>query len=87
MGAFYGALGCFSVLRVSAAGRARCDDCMDCYALCPEPRVIPPALKSTAPASPLVLSSACTNCGRCIDACSRNVFHFTTRFDHRSEPL
>jgi ferredoxin-type protein NapH len=85
MGAFYSALGRFSVLRVSAPGRARCDDCMDCYALCPEPRVIPPALKSAAPASPVVLSPACTNCGRCIDACSKNVFRFTTRFDHRSE--
>jgi ferredoxin-type protein NapH len=87
MGAFYSAIGRFAVLRVSAAGRARCDDCMDCYALCPEPRVIAPALKAAAPASPLVLSSACTNCGRCIDACSRNVFRFTTRLDHRSEPL
>jgi ferredoxin-type protein NapH len=87
MGAFYSAIGRFAVLRVSAAGRAKCDDCMDCYALCPEPRVIVPALKAGAPASPLILSSACTNCGRCIDGCSKDVFRFTTRFDHRSEPL
>jgi ferredoxin-type protein NapH len=85
MGAFYSAIGRFAILRVSAAGRARCDDCADCYALCPEPQVIAPAMKPGA--SPVVLSPACTNCGRCIDACSRNVFRFTTRFDHRSEPL
>jgi ferredoxin-type protein NapH len=87
MGAFYGALGRYALLRVSAMARARCDQCMDCYALCPEPRVITPALTGSPAASPLVLSPACTNCGRCIDVCSKDVFRFTTRFDHRSEPL
>jgi len=84
VGAFYALLGRLALVRVSAAQRARCDDCMDCYAVCPEPRVIPPAPKAPAPASPLILAGACTNCGRCIDVCSKNVFRFTTRFDQRS---
>jgi ferredoxin-type protein NapH len=86
VGAFYSVIGRASLTRVSAAARARCDDCMDCYAVCPEPQVIPPALKPKGDASPVIASAACTNCGRCIDVCSKNVFRFTTRFDHRSEP-
>jgi ferredoxin-type protein NapH len=85
MGAFYSLLGRYSVPRVSAAARSKCDNCMDCYTVCPEPAVITPALRAKAPASPLILSPACTTCGRCIDVCSRNVFRLTTRFDHRSD--
>jgi ferredoxin-type protein NapH len=86
MGAFYSVLGRHAVPRVSASGRTRCDNCMDCYAVCPEPAVITPALRASAPATPLILSPACTTCGRCIDVCSKNVFRITTRFDDRSEP-
>ena len=85
VGAFYSVIGRASLTRVSAAARARCDDCMDCYAVCPEPQVIPPALKPRGDATPVIASAACTNCGRCIDVCSKSVFRFTTRFDHRSE--
>jgi ferredoxin-type protein NapH len=84
-GAFYALLGKFSLVRVSAHRRADCNDCADCYAVCPEPAVIPPALKPRDPAaSPIVASGACTNCGRCIDVCGRDVFRFTHRFDRRS---
>lgn len=86
VGAFYALIGRYSVLRVSAAGRARCDHCMDCYSVCPEPQVIKPALNGSGLVSPLIRSAACTACGRCIDVCSRDVFHMTTRFDHRSQP-
>ncbi|MHB1122211.1 MAG: quinol dehydrogenase ferredoxin subunit NapH [Ramlibacter sp.] len=86
VGAFYASVGRWSALRVSAAGRANCDHCMDCYQVCPEPAVIKPALNGKAPQSPLILSPACTACGRCIDVCSVDVFHMTTRFDHRSQP-
>lgn len=83
MGAFYGLVGHFSPLRVSAARRGQCNDCMDCFAACPEPQVIKPALKGER-TSPLILSGACTNCGRCIDVCSRNVFSFATRFGDKA---
>ena len=45
VGAFYGMLGEAAVLRVSAVRREQCDDCMDCFAICPEHQVIKPALK------------------------------------------
>lgn len=86
MGAFYATLGRAALLRVSARGRARCNDCMDCYAVCPEPLVITPALKGGASSTPVILSGACNNCGRCIDVCSASVFRITHRYDHRSDP-
>ncbi|MDO5641591.1 MAG: quinol dehydrogenase ferredoxin subunit NapH [Paracoccus sp. (in: a-proteobacteria)] len=86
VGAFYGLIGHKSLIRVSAANRAACDDCMDCYAVCPENHVISPALKGKPGTTPLILSPDCTNCGRCIDVCAVNVFNFTHRFDSRLRP-
>ena len=86
VGAFYGLLGAKSVLRVTALNRAACDDCLDCFAVCPEMHVISPALRGADQDSPIILSQDCTNCGRCIDVCSVDVFQFTHRFDSRSSP-
>jgi len=85
VGAFYSLIGRIAVLRVSAAKRAACDDCMDCFRVCPEPQVITPALKAEAPVSPVILASDCTNCGRCIDVCAKDVFRFALRGDRREE--
>lgn len=86
MGAFYATLGRAAILRISAARRGECNDCADCYAVCPEPQIIKPALKGSGPAAtPVILAGTCSNCGRCIDVCSKDVFRFTTRFDHRSD--
>ncbi len=83
VGAFYGLLGHYSPLRVSAAQRENCNDCMDCYAVCPEPQVIRPALKGADKGiGPVILDAQCTNCGRCIDVCSKDVFRFGTRFNN-----
>ncbi|MFO1220644.1 MAG: quinol dehydrogenase ferredoxin subunit NapH [Burkholderiaceae bacterium] len=80
VGAFYSLPGRFSVLRVVAAGRERCNDCLDCFAVCPEPVVIRPALKALGGAGPVITSSNCTNCGRCIDICAVDVFGYGTRW-------
>ena len=93
VGAFYGLLGHYSPLRISAARRENCNDCMDCYAVCPEPQVIRPALKGADKGvGPVILDAQCTNCGRCIDVCSKDVFRFGMRFNqsthsHSSESL
>ncbi|MDR2261575.1 MAG: quinol dehydrogenase ferredoxin subunit NapH [Azoarcus sp.] len=86
MGAFYSLLGKTALLRVAAPRRAACDDCMDCFAVCPEPHVIRPALKRAGQESPVILDTLCTTCGRCIDICGQSVFRFTHRFDQRSSP-
>ncbi len=81
VGAFYSLVGNYSPLRITADNRAQCNDCMDCFAVCPEPQVIGPALKGAAKnIGPVILSPNCTNCGRCIDVCSKNVFHWGTRY-------
>ena len=84
VGAFYALLGRGALLRVSAAGRQACDDCLECFVVCPEPQLIRPALKRAGQQHPLILSGDCTNCGRCIDVCDRQVFKMTHRFDQRS---
>lgn len=84
MGAFYSLLGYYSVIRVSASHRSCCDDCMECYAVCPEPQVIKPALKGEQGGrGPVILSPNCTNCGRCIDICSKEIFEYQTRFNNK----
>lgn len=79
-GAFYSLLGRWSPLKVAASAREKCNDCMDCFAVCPEPQVIRPALKGMVGSSPVILSPNCTSCGRCVDVCSKDVFRFGSRF-------
>jgi len=86
VGAFYGLLGARSLVRVAATRRADCNDCMDCFAVCPEMHVISPALRGGAGDSALILSPDCTNCGRCVDVCGLDVFRFTHRFDNTPAP-
>jgi ferredoxin-type protein NapH len=85
MGAAYQLIGRKSLLRVSARRSSACNDCADCFAVCPEPHIIPVPLKGKGGATPLILTSECTNCGRCLDVCSKDVFTFTHRFDHRRD--
>lgn len=87
MGAFYSLIGKVSLVRPVALRRAACNDCMDCFAVCPEPQVIRPALKGIGGAGPVILAANCTNCGRCIDVCSKEVFAFGTRFDNGKERI
>jgi len=81
VGAFYSLFGRFGFVRISAYNRQDCDDCMDCYSVCPEQQVIKPVLKNTDN-SPVITGINCTNCGRCIDVCDKNVFKVTNRFNH-----
>ncbi len=77
VGASYSLLGFFPLVRVHAAQRQRCTDCMDCFKVCPEPQVITPALKGEA--STKIHSPNCLNCGRCIDICPQDVFVFSKK--------
>jgi ferredoxin-type protein NapH len=78
-GQFYALLGRSGRgLAVAATGRERCDDCMDCFHVCPEMAVIKPALKGRG--SPVIDSEQCTRCGRCLDVCSQSVFEYRFRF-------
>jgi ferredoxin-type protein NapH len=86
VGAFYSLLGTHSPLRIRADAREQCDDCMDCYVVCPEQQVIRPALKGADKnIGPVITSANCTNCGRCIDVCAKEVFHFGLRFNNKEK--
>ena len=54
MGAAYKLIGKGSLLRVSAQHSSKCNDCADCYAVCPEPHIIPIPLKGKAGALPVI---------------------------------
>jgi ferredoxin-type protein NapH len=95
VGAFYGLLGSHSLIRIRADAREQCDDCMDCFKVCPEQQVIRPALKGytnkssreTENIGPVITSPNCTNCGRCIDVCAKDVFHFGLRLNNHVNNL
>lgn len=80
MGATYALIGQKSLLRVAATHGSRCNDCADCYAVCPEPQVIVLPLKGKSGHGPVITDRDCTQCGRCIDVCAPQVFQFTHRF-------
>jgi ferredoxin-type protein NapH len=81
MGAFYAIINRFSLVKVSAVNREQCNDCGDCYLICPEPHVLRPALKRAEKNNtPLITSQDCSNCGRCIDVCEPKVFKFSTKW-------
>lgn len=81
VGAFYSLLGRWSLVRVSATKREACNNCLDCFIVCPEQQVIRMPLKGASKGvGPMILDSNCTSCGRCIDVCSKDVFTFVPRF-------
>ena len=87
MGAFYSLIGKISLVRITTPGRQRCDDCMDCYKVCPEPQILKPVLKpnqdpltGAQDRAPVIIASTCTHCSRCIDVCAEDVFKFGNRF-------
>ncbi len=84
-GAFYSLLGRVSPVCIEAVQRDACDDCMECFAICPEPQVIRPALKAQGQSHAMILDSSCTHCARCVDICGERVFKVTMRFA-RSKP-
>jgi len=87
VGAFYSLLSKLSFTRVSATRRSACNDCLDCFAVCPVHHVIKLPLKGEKKGiEPMITSGDCSNCGRCIDVCSKDVFTFTTRLDRSAAP-
>ena len=75
VGACYALIGVKAPVHFAATHRERCDDCMDCFDICPEPQVIKPALQGAASGhGPVITSIDCTKCGRCADVCSKDVF-------------
>ncbi|NGZ27690.1 MAG: quinol dehydrogenase ferredoxin subunit NapH [Magnetococcales bacterium] len=84
-GAVYSLCSTTALVRVEAARRDQCNDCQDCFLVCPEPQVIGPALKGEAKGiGPVIHGINCSNCGRCIDICSKSVYRFAIHIPNRS---
>ncbi len=79
-GALYSIIGYFSPLKIRSQNRETCDHCNACFQVCPEPQVLVLPLKNEEGSSPVIKSGQCTNCGRCIDVCHKNIFKFGSRF-------
>lgn len=87
VGAAYSLIGRWGLVRMSARQREACNNCLDCFAVCPEPQVIRLPLKGAAKGiGPVILSSDCSNCGRCIDVCAKDVFYFGGRRNPPAPP-
>lgn len=88
VGAFYSLLGRWSLVRVSATKREDCNNCLDCFVACPEQQVIRMPLKgANKGVGPMIVSNNCTNCGRCIDVCAKDVFTFVPRLGAPAAPV
>ncbi|PST66589.1 quinol dehydrogenase ferredoxin subunit NapH [Shewanella algae] len=74
-GALYSLLGKLRLVNIEAVRANDCNNCMDCFTVCPERQVLKPALKGS---NPTITSTDCTLCGRCIDVCAKKVFEFDT---------
>lgn len=81
IGACYALIGAKSLVKVRVIERERCDRCMDCYNVCPEPQVLRLPLHGSAQDSQIILAKDCITCGRCIDVCAEKVFAFGSRFE------
>lgn len=68
VGAFYGVLGRYGRLKVTATPTESCDTvgCSRCVTVCPEPHVLAPVVSRQAQS---VTSGDCTRCGACLDEC------------------
>ncbi|MFQ6370823.1 quinol dehydrogenase ferredoxin subunit NapH [Shewanella sp. YIC-542] len=76
-GALYALLGKLAPIKVVAVNAEACNNCMDCFSVCPERQLLKPALKGK---QPVISSGDCTLCGRCIDVCTPEVFQYKNRY-------
>lgn len=75
VGAAYGLIGRFSLFRFAASRRHACDNCGDCYRVCPEPHVLIAPLRGAAQGvGPVIRAADCTLCGACAEICPKDVF-------------
>ncbi|PSW21870.1 quinol dehydrogenase ferredoxin subunit NapH [Photobacterium sanctipauli] len=82
LGATYGVIGRYGLIRVTATDREACTKCMDCFNVCPEPEVLRQPLKA---GDRKVMSQECISCGRCIDVCPEKVLEFKIRIGAKNE--
>ncbi len=76
-GAVYGLMNKVSIVRIEA-DRSKCDKCGECVPQCHSPEALS-GLFSRRDGKMFLTSTDCTMCGKCMDACRRDVFKFSHR--------
>ena len=76
-GAVYGLLNPISIIRIEAS-REKCDKCGACTPVCHVPEALAPVF-AMKDGHVFLNSTDCTMCAKCMDACSRDVLHFSHR--------
>lgn len=76
-GATYGLLNKVSVIRIEA-DRAKCDHCGACVSECHVPEALTDVF-AKKDGRVFLNSTDCTMCSKCMDSCTRGVFHFEHR--------
>lgn len=76
LGAFYSVFGKQAIIKVKH-NHKNCTNCMACFSVCIEEQVLSVVGKE----SDFIRPGACTNCGRCIEACDDNAMKFDLKFD------
>lgn len=88
VGAFWALVNRLGFIKVTASGRVHCNQCMDCYAVCPEPQILKgPLLGARRGHGPLISAQECLNCGRCIDVCAQQVFTLSVGFAVKADNI
>ena len=77
-GATFGLLNKIAIVKLEASKRA-CDHCGDCVSACHVPEALSVVFSKKGGESVFLNSTDCTMCGKCMDACTRGVFHFSHR--------
>jgi len=84
VGAFYGVLGRYARLRITATQPGQCKGCAASVRACPEPHVLAPVVSNTAES---VTHGDCTRCGACLDACADGVLVMKLSLKHGRKQL
>ncbi|MFM5463323.1 quinol dehydrogenase ferredoxin subunit NapH [Aeromonas simiae] len=88
VGAFWALVNRVGFIKISASGRDRCSNCMDCYAVCPERPILKgPVHGARRGHGPLIAAQECLNCGRCIDVCAEQVFTLSVGFAVKADNM
>lgn len=78
-GATFGLLNKVAILKIEADKKA-CDHCGECIKSCHAPECLSVVFDKKDKKEQVYLNSTdCTMCGKCMDVCTRGVFHFSHR--------
>jgi len=80
LGAFYSVVGKQAIIKVKH-NKDNCTNCMACFDVCIEEQVLAIVGKENG----FIRPGACSNCGRCIEACDDDALKYALKFDLKNK--